>query len=74
VVAAIEVELRDEAIRLGQLLQLAGLVGSGSEAKAVLAAGVVTVNGEAEARRGRQIRMGDVVEALGEQITVRAPC
>jgi ribosome-associated protein len=71
--APIEVELRDDVIRLGQLLQLAGIVDSGSEAKAVLASGEVVVNGVAEDRRGRQIRMGDVVEVLGQQITVRVP-
>jgi ribosome-associated protein len=72
-VATIEVELRDDVIRLGQLLQLAGVVDSGSEAKAVLASGEVLVNGIAEPRRGRQIRAGDVVAVGGEQITVRVP-
>ena len=55
----------EEIIRLGQLLKHAGLAPSGGEARAMLEAGVVTVNGEAEARRGRQVRRGDVV-AVGE--------
>ena len=52
-------------IRLGQLLKAAGLVDSGGEAKAVLAEALVTVNGEVETRRGRQLHPGDVV-ALGD--------
>jgi ribosome-associated protein len=40
-------------------------VDSGGEAKAVLAAGSVAVNGEVETRRGRQLAPGDVI-SLGE--------
>ncbi len=56
-----EIEIRGPTIRLGQLLKLSGLVGSGGEARPVLAAGAVTVNGVVEVRRGRQLRPGDVV-------------
>lgn len=56
-----EVRVDDRGIRLGKLLKLAGLVDQGSDAKAVLAAGEVTVNGEVETRRGRQLERGDVV-------------
>ena len=48
-------------IRLGQLLKLAGIIDSGSEAKALLAAEPVLVNGQPEARRGRQLHPGDTV-------------
>ncbi|MBX5441496.1 MAG: RNA-binding S4 domain-containing protein [Solirubrobacteraceae bacterium] len=65
-----EIPIRGEVIRLGQLLQLAGLADTGGEAKALLAEGGVTVNGEPEARRGRQLRAGDVVAAGGEQLRV----
>lgn len=64
------VPIRDDVIRLGQLLQLAGIVDSGSDAKLVLLGGEVLVNGEPEDRRGRQLRAGDVVEALGEAVVV----
>ncbi|MCB1039145.1 MAG: RNA-binding S4 domain-containing protein, partial [Acidimicrobiales bacterium] len=64
------VEIRDDVIRLGQLLQLAGIVDSGSDAKLLLAGGEVLVNGEPEERRGRQLRVGDIVEALGAQVVV----
>lgn len=66
-----EIPIREEVIRLGQLLKLAGLAGGGGEAKAIIADGV-TVNGEDETRRGRQLRHGDVVVAAGEQLRVVA--
>ena len=56
-----DVPIRDDMIRLGQLLKHAGLVGSGGDARALLEAGGVTVNGAPETRRGRQLRRGDVV-------------
>lgn len=52
-------------IRLGQLLQHAGLADSGGAAKRLLLDGAVTVNGEPEARRGRQLHPGDLV-SVGE--------
>ncbi len=61
-----EVPIRGATIRLGQLLKLAGAVGAGGQGKALLAAGAVSVNGEAETRRGRQLHPGDVV-LVGEQ-------
>ena len=48
-------------IRLGQFLQVAGLIDSGADAKTVIGDGEVTVNGEVDTRRGRQLRAGDVV-------------
>ncbi len=65
-----EVPIREETIRLGQLLKLADLAASGAEAKELLAGGAVRVNGEPEMRRGRQLRRGDVVVLGGEQVRV----
>ena len=65
-----EVAIRDASIRLGQLLKLADVVDSGGEAKDLLAAGGVTVNGAPEDRRGRQVARGDVVEAAGARLRV----
>lgn len=62
--------LRDEYIKLGQALKLAGLVGSGVEAKEVILEGLVRVNGEVDTRRGRKLYEGDVVDFEGEQILV----
>jgi ribosome-associated protein len=66
-----EVEIRGYTIRLGQLLKLAGLAGSGADAKALLADGGVTVNGEPEERRGRQLHPGDVVAVGDDAVRVR---
>ena len=57
----IEVPITTEFITLGQLLKLAGMLNSGSEAKAFLAAGGITVNGEEDNRRGRKLRPDDVI-------------
>jgi ribosome-associated protein len=61
-----DVPIREDMIRLGQFLKLAGLVEHGAQAKEVIAAGDVVVNDEVETRRGRQLHVGDVVR-LGEQ-------
>ncbi|ATD72789.1 MULTISPECIES: RNA-binding S4 domain-containing protein [Gordonia] len=60
-----DVTIRDDSIRLGQFLKLANLIESGAEAKEVIADGLVTVNGEVETRRGRQLAIGDVIEIGG---------
>lgn len=54
--------LRGDHITLDALLKATGVAGSGGEAKARVAAGDVSVNGETELRRGRKLRAGDVVE------------
>jgi ribosome-associated protein len=65
-----EVGISDEVIRLGQFLKLANLVESGAEAKTPIAEGLVTVNGEVETRRGRQLLRGDVVAYQGRSARV----
>ena len=67
-----EIPISTDTIRLGQLLKLAGVVDAGSDARILLAGGEVRVNGEPETRRGRQVRVGDVVEAEGETLRVVA--
>jgi len=61
---------KDEYITLGQLLKATGKVENGAEAKEVINAGEVTVNGETEKRRGRKLRDGDVAEFDGTEIKV----
>jgi len=56
-----EVATSGTGIRLGQFLKLADLADTGADAKALLAEGRVSVNGEVETRRGRQLATGDVV-------------
>lgn len=53
--------IRDEMIRLGQALKLANIVEDGVDARDIIAAGEVAVNGETETRRGRQVFADDVI-------------
>ncbi len=54
-----EIRIRDDFIKLGQAMKLAGLVDEGYEAKEVIQGGEVTVNGEVDTRRGRKLYVGD---------------
>ena len=60
-----------EGTTLGQALKVASMVGSGGEAKVLIQAGEVLVNGEVETRRGRKLEAGDVVEVGDERLEVR---
>ena len=65
-----EICIRDEFIKLGQALKLAGVVEDGVEAKYVIADGLVKVNGEVDVRRGRNVYEGDVISYDGNEIKV----
>lgn len=65
-----EIVIKDEYIKLGQALKLAGLAGSGVDAKFMIEDGMVTVNGEVELRRGRKVRPGDVFSLEGTEVKV----
>ena len=65
-----EIAIQGYMIRLGQLMKLADLVEVGADAKLLLEEGLVTVNGELEQRRGRQLHPGDVVTVDGESVRV----
>ncbi len=60
----------EEFIKLGQLLKAVGLVDEGSDAKAVILDGEVSVNGEVCTMRGKKIHDADVVRFMGEEIHV----
>jgi len=64
------IKIRDDFIKLGQALKLAGLVQSGVDAKIEIQEGFVKVNGEVELQRGKKIHPGDVIEYDGQQIKV----
>jgi ribosome-associated protein len=55
---------------LGQTIKASGLVGTGGEAKVLIQAGEVSVNGEVETRRGRTLEEGDVVEVGDERLEI----
>jgi ribosome-associated protein len=65
-----EVPIRDESIRLGQLLKLAGVVDDGAMARSVIELGEVSVDGAVEVRRGAQVRPGQTVTFAGQTIRV----
>jgi len=67
---AIEVPIRDEMIRLGQLLKLAGVVDDGAQARSLIEDGEVSVDGEVDRRRGRQVHSGSTVTLGDTQIRV----
>ena len=53
--------IREDMIRLGQALKLANVVEDAVDARNVITAGEVQVNGETEMRRGRQLFADDVI-------------
>lgn len=65
-----QIYIKDEYIRLGQALKLAGLVGSGVDAKFVIKEGLVSLNGEKVCERGKKCRQGDVIEYDGAKVMV----
>lgn len=66
-----EVTIRGESIELAQLLKFGGLVGTGGEAKQVIGAGQVSLNGAVETQRGKKIVPGDRVSYNGQTLVVR---
>lgn len=60
-----DVSIGGETIRLGQLVKFVGLFDSGGDVKEAIVDGHVTVNGEVDRRRGRQLQLGDIV-GVGE--------
>lgn len=65
-----EIKIRDEFIKLGQALKLAGVVEDGVEAKYAIQNGLVQVNGEVDQRRGRKVYEGDVITFEDQEIKV----
>lgn len=64
------IKIKDEFIKLGQALKLAGMVDSGVDAKLVIQDGLVSVNGEVTTQRGKKLYPGDEVSFEGESFRV----
>ncbi len=62
--------IHTEFIKLDSLLKLAGLVETGGEAKVLIQAGQVQVNGEVCTMRGKKLRGGDTVTLEGRTVTI----
>ena len=67
-----QIKIKDDYIKLGQALKLAGMVGSGLEAKIVIQDGQVLVNGEVELQRGKKLYSGDIFSFNGEEAQIQA--
>ncbi|WP_462416747.1 RNA-binding S4 domain-containing protein [Eubacterium ramulus] len=65
-----KVIIRDDFIKLGQAMKLAGMVGSGVDAKMLIQDGQVDVNGEVEYQRGKKLHEGDVITFNGESVQI----
>lgn len=65
-----EIRIRDEFIKLGQALKLAGLADSGLEAKLMIQDGQVKVNGETEYQRGKKLHPGDIFSYDGQDMKI----
>ncbi|MCI9400074.1 MAG: RNA-binding S4 domain-containing protein [Lachnospiraceae bacterium] len=66
-----EVWIQDEFIKLGQALKLAGLAGSGVDAKIAVQDGLVHLNGVVETRRGKKVFNNDQVSYNGESFVIK---
>ena len=64
------ITIKTEFIKLDSLLKFAGMVGTGGEAKELIAGGQVQVNGEVCTMRGKKIRPGDKVTLGGNTVSV----
>ncbi len=59
-----------DTIQLDQFLKLNDVVSSGGEAKHLIQDGGVSVNGEVETRRGRKLKVGDIVTVGSKKLSV----
>lgn len=66
------VKIHTPYITLGQFLKFTGLIDEGGAAKEFLASHEITVNGDAEARRGRKLHPGDKVVILDDEFVIEA--
>ena len=68
------IEINKEPVELYKILKFESMVGSGGEAKFVIAEGMVLVNGEPETRKRKKIVAGDVIEFANEKYRVQLMC
>ena len=65
------VRVREVPIELAQFLKFGGLAATGGEAKSVISAGQVQLNGVVETQRCKKLRAGDKVTCDGQTIVVQ---
>ncbi len=67
---AVDVDVNIVPVELYKILKFEGLVGSGAEAKSVVADGLVRVNGVVETRKRKKIVADDVIEFAGQRMRI----
>lgn len=67
----IEIIIKEDYIKLGQLLKLAGMADSGAMAKQMIVNGEVLLNQVVEYQRGKKVVRGDVIVWNGQTIVVK---
>lgn len=65
-----DVVVNSVPVELFKILKFEGLAGSGAEAKAVIAEGQVSVNGQVETQKRKKIVEGDVIEFGGQTLRI----
>ena len=65
-----KVELEKEPVELFKILKFEGMVGSGGEAKTVIADGLVLVNNQIETQKRKKIVSGDTIEFAGDKLLI----
>ena len=68
----LEFQLQGEYVELNQLLKMVGICDSGGAGKALVAEGIVSVDGQLELRKTAKIRAGSVVTLGDVSISVIA--
>ncbi len=66
-----QVIINSEPVELYKVLKFEGLVGSGGEARRVIAEGMVLLNGETETRKRKKVSAGDIIEFAGQQFVLQ---
>ncbi len=65
-----KIKIKDEYIKLGQALKLAGIAGSGVDAKMIITDGLVSVNGDICTMRGKKLYAGDWFEYDNDRVKI----
>ena len=65
-----QIKIKDDFIKLGQAMKLAGMVSSGVDAKMIIQDGLVKVNNETETRRGKKLVEGDIISYEGNEVKI----
>lgn len=65
-----KISIKNEYIKLDQFLKWAEVVSTGAEAKELISEGAIMVNSEIELRRGRKLRINDIIEVDGEKFII----